>query len=250
MEDIHVVLCNTKYSENIGSVARACINMGTNNLILVNPKEFDLNKALPLATPKGKQVLEKVKIVSSLEKALEDFPKVYGTTARTGGWRKRVLLPKQAASLISEDIRQGRRVAIVFGPEDTGLLNEEIELCGQLITIPSDNNAWSLNISQAVLIILYECFNNIAFQNWYKRNLEKDITEYATHKDLQILYSQIKKLLIEIDFLIPQNPDYFMLPLKRFIHRINLKKNEFNLLMGICRQLLWFINKHRKENIV
>jgi tRNA/rRNA methyltransferase len=249
MEDIHVVLCNTKYSENIGSVARACVNMGCKDLILVNPKEFDLNKALPLATPKGGKVLERAQIVSDLEIALSDFNKVYGTTARTGGWRKRILLPKQAASLIAEDVMEGRRVAIVFGPEDTGLLNEEIDLCGQLITIPTDQDAWSLNVSQAVLIILYECFNKISYHGWYKRNLEKDITQYATHKDLQILYDRLKRVLTEIDFLIPQNPDYFMLPLKRFIHRINLKKNEFNLLMGICRQLLWYFDKD-KENVV
>ncbi len=245
MENICVILCRTKYSENIGSVARACVNMGCSEMILVDPKELDLNKALPLATPKGKHVLERAKVVSNLSLALEDFNKVYGTTARVGGWRKRVLLPKQAAVQIAEDVKEGRRVAIVFGPEDTGLLNEEIEQCGQLITIPTDPGAWSLNISQAVLIILYECFNKISYHKWNKRNLEKDLTQYATHKDLELLYESIKQVLKEIDFLIPQNPDYFMLPIKRFIHRINLKKNEFNMLMGVCRQLLWYFNKRK-----
>ncbi len=193
MDNIAVILCRTKYSENIGSVARACVNMGVDEMILVSPKEFDLNKARPLATPKGKNVLERASIVSNLEVALENFNKVYGTTARTGGWRKRILLPQQAASQIAEDIAEGRRVALVFGPEDTGLLNEEIELCGQLITIPTNPNAWSLNVAQAVLIILYECFNKISFYKWNKTNLEKDLSRYATHKDLQLLFESLKK---------------------------------------------------------
>ncbi|GAB6886665.1 RNA methyltransferase [Desulfothermus okinawensis JCM 13304] len=247
MDNIAVILCRTKYSENIGSVARACVNMGVDEMILVSPKEFDLNKARPLATPKGKNVLERASIVSNLEVALENFNKVYGTTARTGGWRKRILLPQQAASQIAEDIAEGRRVALVFGPEDTGLLNEEIELCGQLITIPTNPNAWSLNVAQAVLIILYECFNKISFYKWNKTNLEKDLSRYATHKDLQLLFESLKKVLSEIDFLLPENPEYFMLPIKRFIHRINLKKNEFNMLMGICRQLLWYFNGQKNK---
>ncbi len=247
MDRVSVVLCRTKYPENIGSVARACANMGCKDLILVNPKEFNLDKALPLATPKGKMVLENTKIVSNLEEALKDFNKVYGTTARIGGWRKRVLLPRQAASHISQDVAENKKVAIVFGPEDTGLINEEIELCGQLITIPTIKDAWSLNVSQAVLIILYECFNKISFHSWNKHNLEKDITEFATHEDLQRLFKSTKQVLTEIDFLLPQNPDYFMLPLKRFVHRIGLKKNEFNLLMGICRQLIWYFNKDKDK---
>ncbi len=241
--NLFVVLSRTKYSENIGSVARACVNMGCKNLILVNPKEMDMNRALPLATPKGKMVLERAEVVSSLSVALGQFNKVYGTTARTGGWRKRILLPSQAAEAISLDLREGRSVAIVFGPEDTGLLNEEIEMCGQLITIPTAEDAWSLNISQAVLIILYECFNRLFHCS--RRNLEKDMTQYATHRELQLLFERTKQVLLSIDFLLPENPDYFMLPFKRFIHRINLKKNEYNLLMGICRQLLGYINRHK-----
>ncbi len=244
MDNLAVVLCETKYSENIGSVARACVNMGCGNLLLVNPREFDLSRALPLATPKGRWVLEGAGIFSSLEVAIGDFHKVYGTTARTGGWRKRVLLPGQAAESICEDLVAGRKVALVFGPEDTGLTNQEIDLCGQLITIPTSKDAWSLNISQAVLIILYECFNRLF--HCTRRNLEKDITHYATHRDLQLLFQRAKELLIAIDFLLPENPDYFMLPLKRFIHRINLKKNEYNLLMGICRQLLGYIERQNR----
>lgn len=247
MENLSVVLCRTKYSENIGSVARACVNMGCNELCLVNPQDLDLNRALPLATPKGKHLIEKAKIYSDLSVALEDFNKVYGTTARVGRWRKRVLLPKQAAEQIAEDLANNRKVAIVFGPEDTGLLNNEIELCGQLITIPTQPDAWSLNVSQAVLIILYECFNKISFHNWQKRNLEKDNTKYATHKDLQILFKKIQEVLLAIDFLLPQNTSYFMMPVKRFINRINLKKNEYNMLMGICRQILWYMNKQKGE---
>lgn len=95
MDNIAVILCRTKYSENIGSVARACVNMGVDEMILVSPKEFDLNKARPLATPKGKNVLERASIVSNLEVALENFNKVYGTLLGPGDGGKGSCFPSR-----------------------------------------------------------------------------------------------------------------------------------------------------------
>ncbi len=237
LNNLSVVLCRPKYSENIGSVARACINMGCSSLILVNPKEFDLNKALPLATLKGKKVLEKALFFSDLRYALASFNKVYATTARTGGWRKAILYPEEASEQIVEELKQGAKVAIVFGSEDAGLTNEEIKICGQLITIPTYKEARSLNVAQAVLIILYEIF---------KRTKESPIpsnvrlgNNFATHEELLRLYDNIKQALLDIDFIRKDNTEYFLMPVKRFIQRINLRKHEYNMLMGICRQIRW-----------
>jgi tRNA/rRNA methyltransferase len=211
--------------------------MGCPNLILVNPKEFDMDRALPLATVKGKKVLERAEVVSNLPTALASFHKVYATTARMGGWRKGILMAEEAAKRMTAEIESGAEIAIVFGPEDTGLTNEEIEICGSLISIPTMPDAWSLNLAQAVLIILYECFKLKP-----TRKLRPIITEnsrLATHEELLTLYTHMQQALLDIDFLRKDNPDYFMMPLKRFMNRLALRRNEFNLLMGVCRQIRW-----------
>ncbi len=251
LENLSIVLCRPKYSENIGSVARACINMGCSNLVLVNPKEFDLNKALPLATPKGKKILEKAAFFSDLRLALAEFNRVYATTARTGGWRKAVLYPEEASDQILKELSQGAKVAIVFGPEDAGLTNEEIKICGQIITIPTYKEAKSLNVAQAVLIILYEIFKRTR-QSPIPSNVRLG-NNFATHEDLLKLYENIKQALLDIDFIKKENTEYFLMPVKRFIQRINLRKHEYNMLMGICRQIRWLkslVNKGEKNECV
>jgi len=245
LDNITVVLCRPKYSENIGSVARACVNMGCPNLILVNPKEFDMDRALPLATVKGKKVLERAEVVSNLPTALATFHKVYATTARMGGWRKGILMPEEAAKRMTAEIESGAEIAIVFGPEDTGLTNEEIEICGSLISIPTMPDAWSLNLAQAVLIILYECFKLKPTRKL--RPISTENSRLATHEELLTLYTHMQQALLDIDFLRKDNPDYFMMPLKRFINRLALRRNEFNLLMGVCRQIRWLKSQADKS---
>ena len=237
-----VILVRPKYSENIGSVARACANMGCNRLIAVNPPGFEPGRALPLATPRGRRILESMEIVPSLGSALASFHQVYATTARSGGWRKGILLPEEAARSAAVDMEQGLEAALVFGPEDTGLTNEEIEICGRLVTIPTQPGAWSLNLSQAVLLLLYECFRQQGLRP-KERYLASESSGPVTREEMELLLAETKQRLLDIEFLNPENPDYFMLPLRRFLDRVALKKNEYNLLMGICRQTRWALTK-------
>ncbi|WP_243544327.1 RNA methyltransferase [Pseudodesulfovibrio tunisiensis] len=243
LDDIAVVLFRPKYPENIGSAARACLNMGCPNLIIVDPQNFDLDKALPLATVHAKHILESARVVDTLAEALQGFTAAYGTTARTGGWRKGIMSPATAAEVVGDRVRGGGRVALVFGPEDKGLTNDETSVCSGLICIPTNREGTSLNLSQAVLVLLYECL---------KAALETRFTpsgplqERPTTVDEQeALFSNLQKTLLAISFLKEDNPDYWMLPVRRFFARINLKRNEFNLLMGVCRQIQWFVDKHK-----
>ncbi len=239
--NISIILSRPKYPENIGSVARACVNMGCSSLILVNPLNFNLDKAAPLATTKGRLLLEQAEIHDNLETALAGFNRAYATTARTGKWRKGVMTPWEAAAEIMDGKNQAASSALVFGPEDTGLLNEEIELCTHIISIPTSNEAWSLNLSQAVLIILYECFKLI--HRCETRSIRPDESRFITIEESRILQQNIKEALLRISFLHPDNPDYFMMPLKRFMARTDLRIHEYNLLMGICRQIKWAAQK-------
>ncbi|MFO7727563.1 MAG: RNA methyltransferase [Desulfonatronovibrio sp.] len=244
LENISVILSRPKYPENIGSVARACVNMGCSELILVNPLNFNMEKAAPLATTKGKSLLEQALIYDDFKQALSGFNRAYATTARLGKWRKGILTPWEAGSDIMKTRGSQVKTALVFGPEDTGLFNEEIELCTHIISIPTSDDAWSLNLSQAVLIILYECFKYIQGSANSKK-IKSDDSRLITMEEVGILHQNIQDALLRISFLQPDNPDYFMMPLKRFLARTDLRINEYNLLMGICRQIRWAAGNSR-----
>lgn len=235
LDNIAVILFRPKYSENIGSVARACLNMGCNQIILVDPWNWDFNKALPLATHHAGHLLEDVKICRTLAEALAPFSFSYGTTARTGGWRKAIQTPEEAAPRIIEQRNGGGEIAIVFGPEDKGLTNEETDLCNQLLTIPTTENLTSLNLSQAVMVVLYECFKKSTTTPFKVAGYPRD--RYITTEERELLFAQLRETLLDIDYLKADNPDYFMLPLKRFFNRVNPRVNEYNQLMGLCRQM-------------
>ncbi|WP_018125738.1 RNA methyltransferase [Desulfovibrio oxyclinae] len=241
LDNVTVVLVRPKYPENIGSAARACLNMGCPNLTLVAPRGFDIERAMPLATVHSKHILESARITDTLDEALDGCSAAYGTTARTGGWRKGIMAPATMAGVVGEKIRMNGQVAIVFGPEDTGMTNEETQLCTGLVTIPTNRQGTSLNLAQAVLILLYECFKEALSEPFRPAGPPEE--RLCTVKEQEALFSNLRETLLAIDYLRDTNTDYWMMPVRRFMARMNLKRNEFNLLMGICRQVKWIAGR-------
>nr|WP_321513512.1 RNA methyltransferase [uncultured Pseudodesulfovibrio sp.] len=242
LEELRVVLFRPKYPENIGSVARACLNMGVSDLVVVDPYNFDMEKALPLATAHARHVLESARIVETLAQAVEGCTAVFGTTARTGGWRKGIMNPDVLAGVVNERLNSGGRVAVVFGPEDKGLTNEETSICSGLMTIPTSQEGTSLNLAQAVVVVLYECFKKSLDGPFVPGGPPEE--RPATVQEQETMFQNLQETLLAIDFLKDDNPDYWMLPVRRFFSKINLKRNEFNLLMGVCRQVQWFVQTY------
>ena len=132
LEGLRVVLVNTRFPENVGMAVRACANMGCGDLVLAAPERWIPEKAAPLATPKGLPLLGRVAVVDSLEAATADCHLIVGTTARTGGWRRALESPEQAAGVIASALARGERAALVFGSEDRGLENAQIERCQRI----------------------------------------------------------------------------------------------------------------------
>lgn len=242
LNGLRVVLVRPKYPENIGAAARACANMGCPDLVVVRPQRWNMDASQALATPKGSEILARMRLEDDLAAALAGCNRVYGTTARTGGWRKGIILPHQAGPEVGEALVEGQKVAIVFGSEDRGLTNEEIPLCGKLVRIPTVEDASSLNLAQAVVIMLYECFKNAPEARAF-RPAGPPQARPITHREQEALCAVLEQTLVAIDFIKDQNTDYWMLPVRRFLQRIPLKRNEFNLLMGICRQVQWISRK-------
>jgi tRNA/rRNA methyltransferase len=244
-DNLAVVLCRPKISENVGAAARACANMGCSRLILVDPVRFDAERAAVLATGKGAEVLAAARLAGSLSEALAGFEKTYGTTARLGGWRKAPVAPDMAAPRILAQLGDGLRVALVFGPEQAGLTNEETRLLGTLLTIPTAPGASSLNLAQAVLLVLYECLLASVSPAPRAARPPKPDDRLVSHAEQEALFTAIREALLAIDFLKGDNPDYWMLPVRRFFSRRDLSRSERNMLMGVCRQINWIAGQRK-----
>ncbi len=237
LRNLEIIMVGTRFPENVGMAIRACTNMGCGDVTLVAPERWEKEKARPLATPKGIERLEAVCVREKLSAAVGSKVRVYGTTARTGGWRRGILTPEQAAEEITPLLLEGDSVALVFGPEDCGLNNEEIEQCQRLVTIPT-SHASSLNVAQAILVLVYEC-RKAVLRALSKPLLKKNggSSRRITQAEQELLFSRLRETLIAIDFLQPENSDYFLMPLRRFLGRSDLRRHEMDMLMGICRQV-------------
>lgn len=265
LQHLDVLMVKPRFPENVGMAARAMANMGVGNLLLAQPERWDTPatpnapeaagdappsgvpadashnaKARRLATPKGEHILENVRVFATVTAALTPYTLVVGTTARTGGWRREIATPEQAARDIVDCLADGERVALVFGPEDRGLENDEIAYCQRLVTIPTAGLA-SLNVAQALLVLLYECrkaaLTHSAHPHPTPAQSEHSTLPHIHFADQERLFATLKDTLLALDFLHGNNPDYFLLPLRRFLGRSGLRRHEYDALMGVCRQI-------------
>jgi tRNA/rRNA methyltransferase len=234
MEHITIVLKGPKYAGNIGSVARCAKNMGIEKILVVNGRELPQAEMKQTSTHFAAELIDQIRYFDDLQKALDGFEFIVGTTARLGSVRGPVVSPREMAkSLI--DLSRHNRVALLFGPEDTGLSNDDLRLCHGLVTIPASERLKSINLSHAVMILCYEIFTAQG------GDLETFTPRLATAAEIEGMHRQIKALLQKIGFLNPQNPEYWMLHIRRFFSRTKLFPREIKIIRGICRQLDWYL---------
>ena len=239
LEHLTVVLNKPRFPENIGAAARAVCNMGIGQLIVVKPQNFDEKRILALATHAAAKVAENIQLFDDLPTALAGYQYVVGTTARLGGERHTVASPHQMAQQLIA-ITQQNKVALLFGPEDRGLTNEEIRLCHLLVNIPTADFS-SLNLAQAVMVICYELFKASL------RSGQKKVPRLAERHELEGMYKRLQEILIRVDFIKPDNPDYWMNNMRRFFNRLPLRAKEVRIIRGICRQIDWYSRKCYKD---
>ncbi|MES9996216.1 TrmH family RNA methyltransferase [Desulfovibrio aminophilus] len=244
LDGLRIVLVHTRFPENIGSAARACLNMGCRDLVLVAPERLDLERALPLATVHAKDILTSARVVGALPEALADCAAAYGTTARLGGWRQAVSTPRTLAAQVVPRLERGERLALVFGPEDQGLTNEETMILDGLCSIPTAVEGTSLNLAQAVMVLLYECFE--ARRRAAQPASPTHSRHGLDHQEREALAGALREALLAIGYLKEQNTDYWLLPVRRTLSRLDPSRAEFNMLMGVCRQILWLAGKTGK----
>ena len=236
LHGLDVVLVQTRFPENIGMAARACVNMGCGHISLVEPERWLRDKASPLATPKGQALLDGITVHDSLADAVADSALVIGTTARRGGWRQAMLSPERCAAEVAACLRQGGRVSLVFGPEDRGLDNAAITHCHRLVCIPTDPAASSLNLAQAVLIIGYE---------YYKTTIAPEGRRFITNGGEVASKEKLFKFLDALTGRIRQSPRLkdeehtrsLLINVSNIFTRANITEQELNSLYGIVNIL-------------
>ncbi len=155
-----VILVEPQLGENIGAAARAMLNCGLNDLALVKPRESWPNVKAQAMASGADEVLDAARLFDTVAEAVADLTRVYATTARPRDMTKRVLMPRAAAAEMRD--AGGERMGLLFGPERSGLTNDQMALADAAISVPVNPAYASLNLAQAVLIIGYEWFQTVA----------------------------------------------------------------------------------------
>lgn len=230
---VRVVLVRPQGSANAGSVARAMKNMGLSDLVMVDPALPDDGWAAAMAVH-ARDILDAARVVPTLADAVADCAFVAATAARPGPFRGQTLKPDHAAvELLRVAVTQP--AALVFGPEDHGLSNAEIERCHALITIPTAPAYDSLNLAQAVLICAYElqlAATAVAQQAPPPEPL-------PTAERMALLFARLESALLAAGFLNPQNPGPVMNVFRRIFARAELREHDVRVLLGLARQVQW-----------
>ena len=230
--NLRIVLVRPKYSGNIGATARAMRNCGMTELHLVNPDPIQRDLADALAVH-AKDVLDTMQIHSSLRAAVSPCGLVVGTTCRTGLYREGAgRLEARAAEIVTS--LTSNRVALVFGPEDSGLSNEDLRCCHTLLTIPTDPTFASLNVAQAVLLCCHAVFRGA------RQTQADDPPVVASSERQELMYAKLKAALLQVGFLPQDNPEHIMLALRRLFGRAGLEDRDVRILLGIAHQIEWY----------
>ena len=231
---IRIVLVSPLYAGNVGSVCRAMANMGLSRLYIVNPRveDKDWGEAERMAVHAG-AILENRTTVSTLAEAVADCAAVAGATARDGLYRQHVKLAREIAPELL-DVAQHGDVALVFGREDNGLENDEVQLCTHLIRIPSSPDYRSINLAQAAMICMYELYSAASV---YSPPDEKSPPVDGRHRER--LFEIWREAMLEIGFMKEDKANHMMQGFARIFSRGIRTVDDANIMLGVARQSQW-----------
>lgn len=239
LNNISIILVDTKTPANIGAVARCMMNMGLSRLVLVDPPKDDDREALKLAA--GAQViLDNAVTAPSLADAVSGHGLVIGTSRHPGKQRKNILEPRALAEQVMPLLEKSR-VAIVFGNEVNGLEMRDIALCQEIVAIPSSHAFPSLNLSHAVMVVSYELF---LASRTEVISTEKEL---APMEEVEGFYRHLQGTLEEVGFLERGHPERMMFSLRQLFGRARLDAREIKILRGILSSVARSIRRHEKE---
>jgi len=229
-----IVLIKPQLPENIGLVARAMDNCGLKNLIIVNPREKWPNDIAINASANSKAIIQKSKIYSSVERALLNFHFVIAMSAR----KRFIQKPYQNnINQLFEQFPINKKTAILFGPENSGLSNEDLKLADLIFNINTSRSNSSLNLSHAVLLISF-AWREFFYLRKQKPKDNKLNNKKALKKDFYYFMDFLKKELEEVKFLYPKTKAKSMIKnIETMFIRASLSKTEIQTLWGMIKKL-------------
>ena len=235
---IYFILVRPQMGENIGSAARAIKNFNIKYLRIVNPRcNWPSQKAL--ATSVGaKDILKSAKIYNSIEKAIGDLDIIFASTSRIRKVNKKII----SILDFKKKVEKKRKIGILFGPEASGLSNDEISYANYLVKIPTNKKFSSLNLSHSVIIFCFELFQYFSnkkaiYKSGYKSSVAK---KSEVNKFLSFIVDKLDKK----GFLQPGHKRKSMIRnINNIFHRLNLSEQEIRILLGIFSTLNEFNTK-------
>ena len=235
---IYFILVRPQIGENIGSVARALKNFNIKYLRLVNPRCNWPNQRALVTSVGAKDILKSAKIYNSIERAIGDLDIIFASTARIRKVNKKIITILD----LKKKIEKKRKIGILFGPEASGLSNDEISYANYLVKIPTNKKFSSLNLSHSATIFCFELFQyfsnkKIAYKSNYK-------SLFARKSEVNKFLSFIIDKLDKKGFLQPNHKRNSMIRnINNIFHRLDLSEQEIRILLGIFTTLNGFNKK-------
>jgi tRNA (cytidine32/uridine32-2'-O)-methyltransferase len=239
-DNIKIVLVNTSHPGNIGASARSMKNMGLNELTLVSPENFPSGVAVGRAVS-SIDILDRAVVVANLADAVADCGLVIGASARSRRIPWPMLTPSECANRVLKE-KKSNKIALVFGREDSGLSNGELQQCNFHVQIPTSEEYTSLNLASAVMVVCYELRKAwLAMEGEVSGDDELWDIERATGEQLEHFYEHLERVLIAIEFHDPDNPRQLMSRLRRLFGRVRMDAMEMNIMRGILSNIEYHI---------
>ena len=247
--NISIILVEPQLGENIGTTARAMLNFGFESLILVNPREDWPNEYAIKAAAGAIKVIEKTRVFKNLEDALSEFNFAFSTTVRPRDMVKPINGLKKMAEKSYEKLKMKQKIAFIFGRERSGLTNYQISLTDEIIEIPTNKDFSSLNLAQAVILVVSEL--NRLVVSYAKEEIVIPDSFPANKKDLISFFNHLERALDDSGFLKPlEKKPTMMMNIRNIFNRSNLTDQEVKTLRGVITALLrWPSNEYNEEKI-
>jgi TrmH family RNA methyltransferase len=231
---VTIVLVRPSRPTNVAAACRAMKNMGLHDLRIVEPPEGLDDRDARAPAYGAWDVLDGARSVSRLAEAVADATLVAGTTGRSD--LEKAWTPRQLAAAAGERMRGGR-LALVFGPESSGLTTLELGLCHELAHVRTDPAQPSLNLAQAVLLFAYEL--RLAAEEAGESPPPRPWPRGAPVGEVEQALADLREALLDIGYLDPLNPDHILAELRRLLARAGPTPREVTLLRGLARQIGW-----------
>ena len=238
LSNFHFILVRPQMGENIGSVARAIKNFNIKYLRIVKPRCNWPNQKAIATSVGAKDILKSAKIYSSLDESIDDLDLIFASSSRIRKVNKKIF----AVSNLKEKIKKGKKIGIIFGPESSGLSNDEISCADYLVKIPTNDKFSSLNLSHSAIIFCFEIFKIFSKKKYiYKTGYKSSVaTKSEVNKFLKFIIQGLDKK----GFLQPDHKRASMVRnINNIFHRTNLSEQEIRILLGIFSTLNDFNRK-------